>query len=424
MKTKNRQQIVVIGGGFAGMNIVKHLNSKIYDVILIDKNNFHAFPPLFYQIASSGLEPGSICFPFRQEFRKHPHVHFWMGELISINADAHIVKTSTGNIGYDYLIIATGATTNFFGNNQLEKWVYTLKSTSDAIGLRNQVLSRLEYASTCFDETKRKAMLCFVVIGGGPTGVEVAGALGEMKKFILPREYPDIDIDDVRVILAEGSDRLLRTMSKHSSEKAQTYLQQLDVEVLLNKILSSYDGKNAIFSDSEILTSQTVVWTAGIIGEKIKGIPDEVFNRQGRLITNDYNLVNGFNDIFAIGDICCITSKEYPNGHPQVAQVAIQQAHNVAYNLNKLHHHRPFVYNDKGSMATIGRNRAVVDLPYSHFQGRLAWMIWMFVHLLSMLGMKNKLITFINWVWNYFTYNTSLRLYIRPPKHPDEKSDE
>lgn len=422
MRSVNKQQVVIVGGGFAGLNLIKHLDKTIYDIILIDKNNYHTFPPLFYQIASSGLEPASICFPFRQEVQKLTNVRYCMAELLSIHDNENFITTTAGEIEYDYLVIATGTTNNFFGNNDLEDHVYTMKSTSEAISLRNQILASLEKAATCVDKDIREASLCFVVIGAGPTGVEVAGALGEMKKFILAKEYPDIDKDEVRVVLVEGSDRLLRTMSSKASEKSLLYLKQLEVEVQLNKTLTHYDGEIVTFNDGSSLNSNTVIWTAGVTGEKIKGFDAEIINRSGRLYTDDFNRVKKYTNIFAIGDISCIMSEKYPQGHPQVAQVAIQQAHNLAHNLNSIKNRRPFIYNDKGSMATIGRNRAVVDLPHMRFQGRIAWLVWMFVHLLSILGMKNKIFTFTNWVWNYFTYNASLRLLIKPAKKPLKKN--
>ncbi|MCP9611424.1 NAD(P)/FAD-dependent oxidoreductase [Coprobacter tertius] len=418
--SKDKQRIVIIGGGFAGMNLISNLDSEIYNIILVDRNNYHAFPPLFYQVASAGLEPASVCFPFRQELRKRKNLQLWMGEFLRVDTDNKIVETSTGNISYDFLIIATGTTSNFFGNNQLEDKVYTLKSTTDAIAIRNQVLWALERASTCNDAEQRKHMLCFVVIGGGPTGVEVAGALGEMKKYILAREYPDIIKSEVRVVLVEGSDRLLRTMSNESSIKSLQYLRQLEVEVKLNLILSSYNGTELTFNNGNQLVCDTVIWTAGVTGEPAPGIPQESVNKAGRIITDEYNRIKDIDNVFAIGDVCYMETPAFPHGHPQLAQVAIQQARNLASNLNKRIDPKPFRYNDKGSMATIGRNRAVADIAKMHFYGRPAWMIWMGVHLISLMGMKNKIFTFINWMWYYFTYTTALRLLIRPPKRKNK----
>lgn len=412
-----KQQVIIVGGGFAGLNLVKELDKNKYQITLIDRNNYHSFPPLFYQVASSGLEPASVSFPFRKEFRKMKSVRFCMGELQNVNAAEKYIDTTAGRFSYDHLVLSAGCTSNFFGKDYLADYVYTLKSTSESISLRNQVLAALETASTCTDAENRLAWLNFVVVGGGPTGVEVAGALGEMKKYILPREYPDLDPSEVHVILSEGSDRLLRTMSAESSKKALLYLQQLEVEVQLCSVLSEYDGKHILLADGSQLNARTVIWTAGITGEKIPGINREIVSRSGRLLTDQYNQVSGYDHIYALGDLSYMVTPEYPQGHPQLAQVAIQQAKTLAGNLNAGVFTRPFVYKDKGSMATVGRNRAVVDLPYAHFQGKMAWFVWMFVHLLSLLGMKNKLFTFINWVWNYFTYDVSLRLLIRPALH-------
>ena len=412
MKT-TKKQIIIIGGGFAGLTLIKKADRKQYDILLIDEHNYHAFPPLFYQVASSGLEPASICFPFRKEIRKMGQVRFHLGRLLKIDPEKHIVETTAGSFYYDILVLANGCKTNFFGNTALETKTFSLKSTPQAIALRNQILEALENATVCTNPASRSAMLTFVVIGGGPTGVEIAGALGEMKKYILSREYPEISPREVQVILAEGSERLLQTMSPVASAKAQTYLGQLEVTVRLKTLLSEYDGEKITFKDGSELPAYTVIWTAGIVGEKIQGLPDTLFSKSGRILTDVYNRVEGVNDIYAIGDIAQIITPAYPKGHPQLAQVAIQQAKNLARNLKSGQTPRPFRYKDKGSMATIGRNRAVVDLPHTRFQGRLAWFVWMFVHLLSLLGMKNKIFTFLNWVWSYFTYDASLRLLIR-----------
>ena len=414
---EKKKRVVVVGGGFAGLNLIKRLSPELYDVVLLDMNNFHAFPPLFYQVASSGLEVASVCFPFREEIRRKKNIHYSMGKLISVSPKEHYISTTIGEIPYDYLVIATGTVTNFFGNNALKKHVYTLKSATEALELRNRILSCLENAATTVDEEMRNRYLTFVVVGGGATGVEIAGALGEMKKFILKREYPEIDKDDVRVVLAEGGGGVLSAMGKEESAKSLIYLRQLGVNVRLNKLITSYDGRTVKFNDGECIESCTVIWTAGVTGEYIPGIPETSF-KGGRFITDEYNRIKDTEDIFALGDISMTVSPEYPRGLPQVAQPAIQQAKHLAANLNSSDKWTPFKYKDKGSMATIGRNKAVVNIKGVFLHGTVAWMMWMLVHLMSLLGMKNKIVVFINWMWNYISYSTSLRVFIR---FPDDK---
>lgn len=420
---KKLKHIVIVGGGFAGFLLSKHVDHKQYRVTLVDRKNFHAFPPLFYQIASSGLEPAAICFPFRKELRKLRHVRFRMGEALSIDTQQQILRTNTGDIEYDYLVLATGTTNNFFNMPELRERVYTLKSTAEAIRLRNEILFSLERAGTCSDPEKRRTLLCFTVVGGGPTGVEIAGALGEMKKYILAREYPEIDPCDMRVVIVEGANRLLQNMSPEASTKAKQYLEQLEVEVITGHTMKSFDGTYVDFDNGAQIKCHTLIWTAGITGEPLQGIPESSIGRGKRIITDEFNRVKGCENIFAIGDIALLSEKNYPNGHPQVAQVAIQQSELLAKNLNENRFETPFRYKDKGSMATIGRNRAVADLPHIKLYGRPAWFTWMGVHLVSILGMKNKIITLLNWCWYYFTYNATLRLLIRPTRYPKRNEE-
>lgn len=420
---KELKHIVIVGGGFAGFLLSKHVDHKQYRVTLVDRKNFHAFPPLFYQIASSGLEPAAICFPFRKELRKLRHVRFRMGEALSVDTQQQILRTNTGDIEYDYLVLATGTTNNFFNMPELRERVYTLKSTAEAIRLRNEILFSLERAGTCSDPEKRRTLLCFTVVGGGPTGVEIAGALGEMKKYILAREYPEINPCDMRVVIVEGANRLLQNMSPEASVKARQYLEQLEVEVITGHTMKSFDGTYVDFDNGAQIKCHTLIWTAGITGEPLQGIPESSIGRGKRIITDEFNRVKGCENIFAIGDIALLSEKNYPNGHPQVAQVAIQQSELLAKNLNKNRFETPFRYKDKGNMATIGRNRAVADLPYIKLYGRPAWFTWMGVHLVSILGMKNKIITLLNWCWYYFTYNATLRLLIRPTRYPKRNEE-
>lgn len=417
-----KKKLIIIGGGFAGLNLVKKVDKKIWDVVIIDRNNYHSFPPLFYQVASSGLEPASICFPLRRELigRRYQGAEYHMGSVSTIDAGAHTVSTQFETLPYDALVIAAGTTNNFFGIADLEKHVFTLKSTPEAIRCRNEVLDRLERASLCNDAIRRRSLLTFVVVGGGPAGVEIAGALGEMKRFIIKREYPSINPDEVRVILVEGSDALLRAMGPKSSADALKGLGQLCVDVQLNKTMKSYTDRVLTFTDGSEIHTDTVIWTAGVTGVTfdIKGT-DVAPGHGNRWVVDEYHRVVGTNGIYAIGDIALMPTAEYPHGHPQVAQAALQQGANLARNLNHPERHpAPFTYHDKGSMATIGRNRAVVDIGKMHLSGRTAWWAWLLVHLMSILGMRNRAVVLINWMWNYWTFSTGLRLLMRPQRYP------
>lgn len=414
------QHIVIIGGGFAGLNLAKELDKNKFRVTILDKNNFHSFPPLFYQIASSGLEPSSISFPFRREMRRLKNTNYHFGEVLEIDSKNSTVRTQFETIKYDQLVIASGTTNNFFNQPELKEKVHTLKSTAEAIRLRNEILDRLERACITTDRERRRQLLSFVVVGGGPSGVEVAGALGEMKRYILNKEYPEIDIDDVRVILIEGTDRFLRTMSERASHNAKVYLGHLMIETRLNCMMKSYENNVLHLSTGEEIYCETLIWTAGITGNKINGISDDSITRGNRYIVDTNCKIKGYDNIYALGDIAYLEDESHPNGYPQVAQVAIQQAKHLAKQLNT-GADTAFKYVDKGSMATIGRNRAVCDLKFAYLYGRPAWATWMFIHLISILGMRNKVNVLINWVWAYLFYTTSLRLLIRPVKYPIRK---
>lgn len=414
------QHIVIIGGGFAGLNLAKELDKNKFRVTILDKNNFHSFPPLFYQIASSGLEPSSISFPFRREMRRLKNTNYHFGEVLEIDSKNSTVRTQFETIKYDQLVIASGTTNNFFNQPELKEKVHTLKSTAEAIRLRNEILDRLERACITTDRERRRQLLSFVVVGGGPSGVEVAGALGEMKRYILNKEYPEIDIDDVRVILIEGTDRFLRTMSERASHDAKVYLGHLMIETRLNCMMKSYENNVLHLSTGEEIYCETLIWTAGITGNKINGISDDSITRGNRYIVDSNCKIKGYDNIYALGDIAYLEDESHPNGYPQVAQVAIQQAKHLAKQLNT-GADTAFKYVDKGSMATIGRNRAVCNLKFAYLYGRPAWATWMFIHLISILGMRNKVNVLINWVWAYLFYTTSLRLLIRPVKYPIRK---
>ncbi|MCM1450414.1 MAG: NAD(P)/FAD-dependent oxidoreductase [Clostridiales bacterium] len=425
MGTNSKKKIIVIGGGFAGLNFMKRIDKEKYDVTLIDRNNFHSFPPLFYQVASAGIDPGSICFPLRRELRKYknaPDVKFNMTRARIIDTESRTVTTDEEILHYDKLIIAAGSTNNFFNMPQLRDTVYTLKSIAEANRCRNHIMDRLEKACMETDPERRRAMLSFVVIGGGPTGVEVAGAIGEMKRYVLPREYRQINQDEISITLVEGAKRVLPTMSEKSSANALKYLGSLMVNVQLGHNMKTYENDIITLDNDVALPASTVIWTAGVKGVDFEFVNDTIKPGRGNRIEVDpYCRVKGVNDVYALGDIALMHLPDYPNGHPQVAQVAIQQAIMVARDINRGKVTEEFKYNDKGSMATVGRNRAVVDLKHLHFKGMFAWFTWMVVHLMSLLGMRNKVSVFIDWIWNYVTYSSSTRVLMHTAKYPLRK---
>lgn len=416
-----KKKLVIIGGGFAGLTLARHIDKNMWNVVIVDRNNYHSFPPLFYQIASSGLEPASISFPFRRELRgkRYRGCSFRMGCVSKIDAVAHTVATQYETILYDRLVIAAGTTNNFFDISSLAENVYTIKSVTESIRCRNEILDRLERAALCNDTEKRRRLLTFVVVGGGPAGVEIAGALGEMKRYVIPREYPAIDPAEVNVVLVEGTDALLRTMGEHSSTSATRGLKQLMVDVLINKQFKSYTDGIVTFADGQTIATETVIWTAGI-----KGVPINIeganitLGRGNRMEVDTHMHLRGTNDIYVIGDLALMHTPQYPSGHPQIAQVAIQMGITLARNLSQPYVHHPFVYRDKGTMATIGRNRAVVNKGQIHLSGRAAWWMWLIVHLLSIVSIRSRAVVMINWVWNYFNFSSGLRLLFRPDKLP------
>lgn len=412
------ERIVVIGGGFAGLNFVKHLDKEKYDVKLIDRDNFHCFPPLFYQVASSSIASENICFPLRREFTRHRNVSYHMGHVKNIDTVRREVTTSYETIPYDRLVIAAGSANNYFGNNKLREITFGIKTISQAAHTRDDIIDRLERGAICTDPERRRQLLSFLVVGGGPAGVEIAGALGEMKKYVIPKEYPDLNPDEVRITLIEGSGKLLGAMREKSSANALKYLRELLVDVRLNTLLKSYDDKYVTFADGSREYWETVIWTAGVKGEPMPGLPEEYVGRGGRISVDKYNRVAGRNDLFAIGDIACMVSDDYPHGHPQMAQPAIQQGVNLAKNLNDGTFTHEFRYHDKGSMATVGKNKAVADLKTVSLSGFIAWFAWMAIHLLSLLGMRNKVTVFLDWVWNYFSGTSAMRLRLLPTRYP------
>lgn len=412
------EKIIVIGGGFAGLNLVKYLDKDKFQVKLIDRDNFHCFPPLFYQIASSSLASANICFPFRREFKKYKNVAYHMGHVKDIDLESKRVVTSYETLEYDRLVIAAGSANNYFGMDKLSESTFGIKTVAQAAHTRDEIIDRLERGAICKDAARRRELLSFLVVGGGPAGVEIAGALGEMKKYVLPKEYPDIDPEEVRITLVEGTGKLLGAMRGKSSERAEQYLRDLHVDVRLNTLLKDYEDKRVTFRDGSTEYWETVIWTAGVKGEPIPGLPADCMGHGGRIAVDEFNRLPGHPEVMAIGDIAVMYTDDYPKGHPQMAQPAIQQAKNLARNLNCGEFRYPFRYKDKGSMATVGKNRAVADLTTVSLGGFPAWFIWMAIHLLLLLGMRNKVTVLLNWVWNYFTNSTTLRLRLLPAKYP------
>lgn len=412
-----QKRVVIVGGGFGGLTLARKLAAGDFQVVLIDKNNYHQFQPLFYQVAMAGLEPSSIVFPFRKVFQKSKNVFVRVTKVLSINPLQNEIKTDIGDLRYDYLVLAIGADTNWYGNERVRANAIPMKSVSEALYLRNKVFEDYERAVTAEGYEQRQRFLDIVIVGGGPTGVEVAGSLAEMKKHIIAKDYNDLDREEIDIHLIHGDKRLLNTMSEQASAKAEKFLRELGVQLWLDKIVTDFDGDVVSVNDGSTIRADKVIWAAGITGNTVEGLSKEAYTRGNRLKVNEFNRVEGTENIFAIGDIAFQTEEKYPDGHPQVAQVAIQQGRLLAKNLlrlSKSQQPEPFRYRDLGSMATIGRNRAVVDLPFWRFQGAFAWFVWLFVHLFSILGLKNKLFIFLNWVWNYVTYDQSLRLVIKP----------
>ncbi|MGV8993043.1 MAG: NAD(P)/FAD-dependent oxidoreductase [Flavobacterium sp.] len=410
------KRIIIVGAGFAGLRLAQDLEKSDYEILLIDKNNYHQFQPLLYQVATARLEPASIAFPLRKVFQHSKNVRIRIGKVKNVDTNSKILHTTAGDFNYDYLVMAQGCTTNYFGNENLERLAFPMKSVPEALQLRNRILQTFEEAvSKTGDELQ--ATLNFVIVGGGPTGVELAGALAEMKTNILPKDYPDKDFSKLTIYLVESAPNVLNVMSDESKKAAKRYLTNMGVIVMNGSLVKDYDGTTVQLGDGSTIAARNVIWSAGIIGNKIEGLPEESYTRGGRLVVNRYNELESVNDIYAIGDISWMATAKYPTGHPQVASVAIEQARVLAKNFKKLAQSKirdEFEYHDKGSMATVGKRKAVVDLPSFSFQGRLAWLTWMFVHLMLILSVKNKLITFINWASSYFSNDSTLRVMIKP----------
>lgn len=414
-------RIVIIGGGFAGVALAKKLSNCDVQVVLLDKHNYHTFQPLLYQVSTGGLEPDSIAYPIRKILKDFPNFYFRLANVDKIDTDDSQVLTDIGDLKFDYLVVASGSETNYFGNSEIEKYSMAMKTIPQSLNLRSLILENFEEALLTSDLNERNALMNFVIVGGGPTGVELAGALAEIKKGILPKDYPDLDTRLAQINIVQSSDCILKGMSEQASKKAEDFLEKLGVNIWKNIRVTNYDGKTVTTNTDLTFESATVVWAAGVKGAIINGLDTEEFVTRGnRLLVNNFNQVKGYKNIFAIGDIACLVSEEFPHGYPMMAQPAIQQGHQLGDNLLKLIEGKPmkpFVYKDKGAMATIGRNKAVVDLKRFKFQGVFAWYVWMFVHLFFLIGFRNRMVVFINWVYNYVRFDREARLIIRPFKN-------
>ena len=419
MESKQTQfpKVIIIGGGFGGIQLAKKLKNKEMEVLMLDRHNYHTFQPLLYQVATGGLEPDSIAFPLRKVFKHQKNFNFRVADVQQILPVENKVITDIGEYDYDYLVMATGSETNFFGQKEIEHFSMPMKTVPEALNLRSLILQNLEEALMEKDPIKKEALMTFVAVGGGPTGVETAGALAELKNHVLVNDYPELDINKMKIYLIESDDRILSPFSLEASAKAKEFLEKMGVNVLVDTRVNHYDGEKITYNnDTQTIYTKSVIWSAGVKGALIPGLDKAELARGGRLKTTNYNLVNGYENIFAIGDLAYMETEDFPNGHPGVAQVAIQQGQQLAYNLLRIVNQEkahPFDYFDKGSMATIGRNKAVVDLKYWKFQGFFAWLTWMFVHLLFLVGFRNKLVTLMNWIVNYFSYDRGTRVIIR-----------
>lgn len=415
-----KPRVIIIGGGFGGLEAAKGLTRSKTQTVLFDRYNHHTFQPLLYQVATSALETSSIVFPFRRRFSDARDFYFRLGEVNMIKPESNCIETSIGSVKYDYLVIATGAETNFYGLSDVQQHSHPMKTIIDAIKLRNIIIKNFEIALLVEDPHIMNSYMDYVIVGGGPTGVELAGAMAELKRHVFPKDYPELDVTKMDIHLVEATPRLLNGMSEIAGKKAHEYLTGMGVQVHLNSAVKSYDGFDVIFNSGQKLVSKTLIWAAGVKGNPIHGLSAESIARSSRLAVDEFNRVKGYENIFAIGDVALMSGDpQYPNGHPMMAPPAMQQGELLAQNIDHLIHNKPmkpFRYKDKGAMATVGRNKAVVDLKNFKFQGFFAWFVWMFVHLLSLIGFRNKVIVFINWFVSYFSYDKSNRLIIARPK--------
>jgi NADH dehydrogenase len=418
--------VVILGAGFAGLQVARRLVGTAYNIVLIDQYNFHQFQPLLYQVATGSLEPSSVSFPLRKVFQREKKVHVRITKTREIDLVDRLVITDEGDFSFDYLVIATGCTSNFFGNKNFEKYAYPMKSTNEAITLRNRILLNFEDALSAAPGELEEIMN-IVIAGGGPTGVELAGALAEMKMHVLPKDYPDVDFSMLTIYLVEGLEHTLQNMSEASQTKSQYYLEQMGVKVMLNALVQDFDGRVVTLRDGTTIKTRNMIWTAGVMGSMPVGIPAELIVKGNRIKVDKYSHVEGFTNVFAIGDVSYMETEGWPRGHPQLANVAINQAKALVGNMKRLLKNEPlkeFVYKNPGTMATVGKRKAVVDLPKVSFQGGLAWLTWMFLHLMLILSVRNKLFIFINWAISYFTNDTTLRLIMLPTRKQIEMAKE
>jgi NADH:ubiquinone reductase (H+-translocating) len=424
-------KVVIVGAGFGGLRLARKLNNKPgFEVVLVDRFNYHQFQPLFYQVATAGLDASNISFPLRKVFHKSNNVRIRLAELKQVVPEDNKIITDQEDIYYDTLVLATGADTNFFGNSQIAAHAFPMKSTVEALQLRYRLLQNFEMALTVKDPEQLQRLMNFVIVGGGPTGVELSGALAEMKNYVLPKDYPELDFSKMNIYLLEGADKTLSAMSEKSSRQSKKYLEKLGVSVKTNAMVKDYDGQYVLLSDGEKISTGTMIWAAGIKGNIPNGIDKNMIAKGNRVITDRHCKINGYNNIYALGDLAYMETPKYPSGHPQVAPVAMQQADLLAGNFKLIERKSDpdtfyeFEYRDKGSMATVGRNLAVVDVPKPklHFGGFLAWMIWMGLHLMLILGVKNRFFVFSNWLYNYITYDQNLRLIFKEFNKTTNKS--
>ncbi|TAE24725.1 MAG: NAD(P)/FAD-dependent oxidoreductase [Candidatus Kapaibacterium sp.] len=423
--SSTKPRVVIVGGGFGGIELARALNGEAVQVVLFDRNNFHTFQPLLYQVSTAGLEPDSIAFPLRKVFKRSKNVFFRWGEVLRVVPEKNMLETSIGELSYDYLVLATGSTTNFFGMKSVAENAMPMKTVAEALNLRSTILQAFEAATLTAEQKQRQELMTFVVVGGGPTGVETAGALAELKKHVLPHDFPELDLRLMRVFLLEATPRLLNGMSDGSGASAVEALQRMGVNVLLGAAVKDYDGATIHLQDGSAIAARTLIWAAGVVGQGVEGVAKESIVRGNRMKVDEYNRVEGYGNIYAIGDVAAMpgTDERYPNGHPMVAPVAMQQGQLLAANILRMTKHQApeaFRYFDKGSMATIGRNRAVVDVAALRFTGWIAWVMWLGLHLLMLVGFRNKLVVMINWIWNYLSYDRGTRLIVRPFRR-DEK---
>lgn len=417
MKQEELPKIIIIGAGFAGISMAKSFKNEAVNVLLIDQYNYHNFQPLMYQVATGGLEPNSIAYPVRRIFRGYKNVSFRMAHVQKVDIASKQLHTPTGTLDYDYLIIATGSTNNYFDFEDVKDKLLTLKSIPDALNLRSYLFQNLESAVAKDSTDSEEALLNIAIVGGGPAGIELAGALAEMKRFVLPKDFPDLDFSKMTINLYEAAPKLLASMSSNASDKSAQFLKELGVIVNVNAAVTDYDGKTMTLKDGSTFMTNTVIWTAGVKGAPIAGLPESSIVSGNRIAIDAFNRVQGADSIFAIGDVASHATEESPKGLPMLAPVAEQQGAHLAKNIMKLVNGKtlePFKYNDKGTMATVGRRRAVVDLPHYKFSGTFAWFIWMFLHIFSIIGFRNKIVAFIDWFTNYVSYDRPLGLIIRP----------